>query len=337
MARSLVASVVRSGAFARFVALLERVVPPEPGRLSVLTYHRVDEPERERLLYPGLVSATPPEFEAQMRHVASRYRPVSLAEVLAVRYGDAELPPHAVLVTIDDAYRDFAEHAWPTLRELGVPAVLFVPTAFPDRPGAAFWWDVLWAALAAAPPGMPVATPAGPRRLESDAARLDVFRSVRDGLKRLPDEGLQSEVKCVTDALDGPPPPASVLGWDDLRALAGEGVVLAPHSRTHVLLDRVSRERAREELAGSLADLEREVGAVPRAVAYPSGAHDDGVVAVAAEEGFELGFTTTRGANDVCRADWLRLRRVNVGRRLGTAAVRAQLLPWWGRRRPRGR
>jgi peptidoglycan/xylan/chitin deacetylase (PgdA/CDA1 family) len=308
------AAAARSGAFGRFVDVLERVVPPQPGRLTVLTYHRVDEEDASPELYPALLSATPAEFEAQMQHVKAQYRPISLAELLAVRRNEANLPPRAVLVTFDDAYRDFAAHAWQTLSGLEMPATVFVPTAFPDSTNRAFWWDRVWAALG-------VETPA-------HAARLARFRTLRTELARLSDDDLEAAVDRLTAEV-AEPLPSCVLGWEALRRLAGEGVELAPHTQTHPRLDRVERVRIRDELAGALDDLEREIGTVPRAVAYPGGGHDARVLEVAAELGFELGFTTERGGNDIRRADWLRLRRINVGRRLGHEAFRAQLLPWW--------
>jgi peptidoglycan/xylan/chitin deacetylase (PgdA/CDA1 family) len=314
LARRAQAAAARSRVFGRFVDMLERVVPPQPGRLTVLTYHRVDEERAAPLLYPGLLSATPEEFDAQMRHVKTRYRPLSLAELRAVRRNKADLPTRAVLVTFDDAYCDFAVHAWPTLRELGVPVTVFVPTAFPNT-DRLFWWDRVWAALGAAAP--------------DQGDRLARFRALRTEFARLSDDELRAEVDRLTAELRGPAPSPSVLGWEALRSLAQEGVELAPHTRTHPRLDRAGRDAVREELAGARRDLEREIGSVPPALAYPGGGHDPRVVEVAAELGFELGFTTERGGNDIRRADWLRLRRINVGRRLGHEAFRAQLLPWW--------
>jgi peptidoglycan/xylan/chitin deacetylase (PgdA/CDA1 family) len=139
----------------------------------------------------------------------------------------------------------------------------------------------------------------------------------------------------VCDSLRAPATHSSVLSWPELRRLHSEGVVLAPHSRTHPLLDRVPLEAARAEIIGSLEDLVGEVGPVPRVFAYPAGGENTELARVLAEEGFELGFTTERGTNDVGEADWLRLRRINVGRASTLPLVRAQLLPWWKRPRPR--
>jgi hypothetical protein len=86
-----------------------------------------------------------------------------------------------------------------------------------------------------------------------------------------------------------------------------------------------------EEVVGSHGDLEREVGPTPRVFAYPGGGCGDGVTALLEREGFELAFMTTRGVNDLSRPDWLRLRRINVGRSSGLTGIRLQLLPQWAR------
>jgi peptidoglycan/xylan/chitin deacetylase (PgdA/CDA1 family) len=121
-----------------------------------------------------------------------------------------------------------------------------------------------------------------------------------------------------------------VLDWDDVRRLAAEGVAVGPHSRTHPLLDKVARAEAEEEVLGSLGDLEREIGPTPRVFAHPGGA-GEGMTTLLEEQGFELAFLTRRGVNDVSRPDWLRLRRINVGRSFGLTGIRVQLLSQWAR------
>jgi peptidoglycan/xylan/chitin deacetylase (PgdA/CDA1 family) len=133
----------------------------------------------------------------------------------------------------------------------------------------------------------------------------------------------------ICETLGAPPARSEVLGWQELRRLESEGVDLAPHSRTHPLLDKVPLETARAEIVGSLEDLEREVGKRSRVFAYPSGGESPEVARILEEEGFELAFSAKRGTNDIRTADWLRLRRINVGRASAVPLVRAQLLPRW--------
>ena len=318
----------------------DRLIPRARGMLTILTYHRVDEPGARPDLMPNLVSATPSGFAEQMAMVARHFDPVGLPDIVASIDQPTRLPPRAVLVTFDDGYRDFATNAWPVLRAASVPATLFVATGAIEDPSRPFWWDRLWAAIFRTTGPAPIVTPVGALPVGPSHARRTVSR-IRGWLKTLDHDEAMSQVDRIVEnlqdrrgeGLDDDPSPSlpatpAILGWEDLRRLAREGVTLAPHTRYHPLLDRVSLTTAIEEIAGSHADLEREVGRVapiPRVLAYPSGAHGGSAVAAAREAGMVLAMTTERGGNDLRQVDRLRLRRINVGGRAGVPLVRAQL------------
>src|SRR5581483_11142408 len=182
---------------------------------AVLAYHRIGGHGP-----PGMVSATPRAFARQMRWLAGTGRAASLDDVLSAR----TLPPSPVLVTFDDAYADFAERAWPVLRRHGIPVTLFVPTAFPGDPERAFWWDRLHLAIAAG--GAPLVTPIGRLRLDSALARRRAYRALREEVKARPHDEAMALVDELVARLGARPPAARVLSWDELRALAAEGVTL---------------------------------------------------------------------------------------------------------------
>jgi glycosyltransferase involved in cell wall biosynthesis/peptidoglycan/xylan/chitin deacetylase (PgdA/CDA1 family) len=278
--------------------------------LRVLTYHRVLEPTDRSDPRPASISATPATFEQQMRHVAKRYRAVSAEEVLAAVRGERALPPKAVLVTFDDAYRDFGEVAWPIMRRHRIPATLFVPTAFPDHPEREFWWDRLHRAFR---------TAARPER---------ELRDLEARLKSAPHADAMRTVEEVCARLGSSDAPvARVLAWRELRELARDGVTLAPHTRTHPALSRLPLEQARAEIRGSRDDLRREIGDVTPMFAYPFGAHDDLVVRLMREEGFEVALTCIDGHNRLTSTDPLRLSRTNVSTRTTAMIFRARLHP----------
>jgi peptidoglycan/xylan/chitin deacetylase (PgdA/CDA1 family) len=325
-ARRIAAAAAQVAAASRLLDLLERTGGEDPRRLRVVTYHRILEPG-DGTIYPGVVSATPRAFERQVRALAERFRVIGLSEAVAALRGRAELPPRALLFTFDDAYRDFAEHAWPVLRGLGLPAVLFVPTGFPDHPERAFWWDRLYRAFAAARREDPLPSAAGRLPLGTAAARMASFRRVRDRVKELPHREAMELVARVCAALEPSPAAGSVLGWDELRRLAREGVALCPHTRNHPLLDRIGPDEMRAEVDGALADLRRELGEAPPVLAYPDGRYDRTVLRIVREAGIEVAFTTRRGVNDLRSVDPLLLRRIPVASRTPDALLRAQLLP----------
>jgi peptidoglycan/xylan/chitin deacetylase (PgdA/CDA1 family) len=303
--------VAETAAVGRLVGAVERLDARRPNLLRVLTYHRVDDPVA---------------FGAQAAFLARSCATVSAADVLASLGGGPPLPPRAVLLTFDDAYRSFATDAWPVLRSLGIPALLFVPTAYPDSERPSFWWDRVDRTLAQAPRGTSVETFAGCLSTESAPARSASLRTLKLRLKDLPHRELVAEVERLCTRLGVPPGRHDVLGWDELRRLAREGVTLGAHTRTHPVLTRVPPVEAESEIAGSLADLEREIGPGPRLLAYPDGRHDDGVVGAAARAGVELAVTTRRGTNDLRAADRLRLRRIHVEASDPRPVLRARLL-----------
>ena len=305
----------------------ERAARWPEHRLTVLTYHRVDD-RLDDGRFPGLVSATPADFDRHVRTLAERYDVVGLDTVLAAIAGEVRLPPRAVLLTFDDAVDDFRTHAWPVLERAGLPAVLFVPTAFAGSGDAHFWWDAAHAALTSTGRRDPVASPLGPLPVSTAEERDQAFRRMRGHLKSIPFEEVAPVVSRLCEDCGVVPPPADVMSWDALRTIADAGVSCCAHTRTHPHLDTVPLEVAREEIEGSLADLRRELGAAPPAFAYPSGRYSDAVVRVVREAGFEAAFTTERGTNTLDRCDPLLLRRINVSRRTGLGAVRLQMHPW---------
>ncbi|MEE8537751.1 MAG: hypothetical protein V3S71_07050, partial [Acidobacteriota bacterium] len=101
--------------------------------LRILAYHRV-HPQRR-----GALCVTPDELEAQIQALLRQgARPMGSRELLegvASAGGDSRAPsqtgwsipqrfPKApgFLITFDDGYADIAQHAWPVLERLGVPA-----------------------------------------------------------------------------------------------------------------------------------------------------------------------------------------------------------------------
>jgi peptidoglycan/xylan/chitin deacetylase (PgdA/CDA1 family) len=95
--------------------------------VRVLMYHKVND------LVPNPTTVPTAVFEEQMSLLSElRYAPVSLDSVRDHYLLGVPLPPHAVLITFDDGYRDNLENALPVLRAHGYPAVLFVPIGYLD-------------------------------------------------------------------------------------------------------------------------------------------------------------------------------------------------------------
>jgi hypothetical protein len=91
-------------------------------------------------------------------------------------------------------------------------------------------------------------------------------------------------------------------------------------------MDRISLDRARLEAVGLREDLERNVRETLPVLADPGEGFSQEAARMLEAEGFLLAFTTCRGANDLDRADPMRLRRMNVGRSANAAMPQARLI-----------
>jgi peptidoglycan/xylan/chitin deacetylase (PgdA/CDA1 family) len=112
---------------------LRRSPAPRPWHgVRVLGYHRVAQDGDE-------LAINPMTFRAQMELVvASGATPIDLVEALEIL--SAPVEEQFVCVTFDDGYADNFAHAYPTLRELGIPATTFVVPAAVDGVARLYWY-----------------------------------------------------------------------------------------------------------------------------------------------------------------------------------------------------
>jgi len=85
---------------------------------AILTYHSIDDSGSP-------ISVAEPIFRRQAAWLAAQGPRVVTVDQL-LRLPDREA---AVAITFDDAFANFGDVAWPILREHGLPATLYVPTA----------------------------------------------------------------------------------------------------------------------------------------------------------------------------------------------------------------
>jgi peptidoglycan/xylan/chitin deacetylase (PgdA/CDA1 family) len=298
------APLVRGG-----IARAARVASAGSARVAVLLYHRVRDVEG---------------FSAQMEWLARNASPLTPTAFEAALAAGRAPGPASVLVTFDDGTRDFAELAWPILRRFSIPAVLFVPTAYPDS-GRVFWWDALEHALRH--------TSAERLGFAGETLELRGPDNLRRAWKRLralvkgaPHARAMERVARALDELAVPPPEPDVLGWDELRRLAAQGVCIAAHTREHPMLPGLEPEAQINEVRASALDIARELGQEPGWFAYPSGHFDPPVRDSVAAAGMRVAFTTVDGHQELKGADPLRLRRIAVSAEESLGAFHARLV-----------
>ena len=104
--------------------------------LPILMYHRVAPVGSERM---HEWRVTPDQFEQQLHYLRTAgYTSAGFEEWREVAERHQPLPGRRVMLTFDDGYEDFAEHAYPLLRQYELEATVFVVT---DHVGLTNDWD----------------------------------------------------------------------------------------------------------------------------------------------------------------------------------------------------
>jgi peptidoglycan/xylan/chitin deacetylase (PgdA/CDA1 family) len=307
----------------------DRLRPRRPKPV-ILMYHRVAAPR----LDPWDLAVHPDRFAAQLAVLAASRRPFALSEFVArARRGD--LPDDAVAITFDDGYADNLRHAKPALAAAGVPATLFLATAFVGH-RVEYWWDELARAILARDAALdadvrledgpcrltlaPVADAAGdsaswraadPPRTEREA----LYYAVWARLRALPTAARDEAMARLRDVLRAPAPQPSDLPMtaSDVSELVADRVFeVGGHTVSHPslpLLDPI--ERRREILEGKRV-CEQLAGRAVTGFAYPFGANDADARAAVAECGFAWACTTQARPLAPSETDWYALPRVAV-------------------------
>jgi len=287
---------------------IARLLGPSYG-LRCVVFHSISI--QETPFTTGInVRTTPGRFEAALEFLTAHYIPVSLDDILASSDGRA-LPPRAVLVTFDDAYRSVAELAAPLCQKFGVPAVFFVNAAFLDNKRLAPDNLVCYVANMKGMEAINVAA----RSVRGTANPMlrslsDVFTrffpslslTERDAfLESLRNVGGISESRLAQEA-------SLYVTTEHLRSLARFNVEIGNHTYTHVHCRALSQEEFHQEVGRNKQELEDLSGRKVRSFSQPYGSSKDltpELVRHLRRSGHEAVFlsessTNPRGADPFC-------------------------------------
>ncbi len=91
------------------------------GSVMVLCYHRFENLPKDSM------AIRPEEFEKQLEQLkAEGFSVISMADFLAWRRGEMEIPEKSCVITLDDGWRSGYSVAWPLLKKHGYPFTMFI-------------------------------------------------------------------------------------------------------------------------------------------------------------------------------------------------------------------
>jgi peptidoglycan/xylan/chitin deacetylase (PgdA/CDA1 family) len=267
--------------------------------VAILMYHSVtDKPESQEDSLGGIGHPTQ-IFREHMESIAREYHPVNLEQVVSFVQGRGNLPRRSVAVTFDDGYADNYEMAMPILNRIGIPASFYVTVACVQKQRLPWPARVRHAVFATRKPDW--VDPDGCRWPLRDSTtrragfeRACEYCSRKSGAEQ--DEfvaGLESHLEAAL--VQG----ASMMTWDQVRALGKQGHIIGSHTMTHPNMAHIGDDALNREFTESKQILERELGSGVVHFSYPCPAlqphWSERTVTVSRECGYQSAVTTNGG------------------------------------------
>ena len=211
-------------------------------------------------------------------------------------------PNRFACLTFDGGSKDVVTQAWPVLSKHGVPFTVYLPTAFPDGIGEA-WWLALEDVIAREP-RLSLIVERQERRFAtgSVAEKYDAFEFLASWLRTLPPPDLSFAIHdlCRRYSVDLAALSRSAsMDWNDLAKLAADPLVtIGSATVNHHALSKLKEADARREMTMGKAVAETALRRPVGHFAYPFGdakswhrAH----VVMAQEAGFASAVSTIPG------------------------------------------
>ena len=218
-------------------------------------------------------------------------------------------------------------NAYPILKKYRVPALIFLPTDFIGS-SHSFWQEELADLLVAARKQNQEDKGFSSRNkglfdvagfqpiMESDEKHLPeevtAFLSVQKKksiseiekllqvLKQaLPDQAIQDRKEPV------------FMNWDEVKAMASDGIDFGSHGKSHALLPSLEPGEAEREIGESKEILEQRIGQRIDAFSYPNGDCNERLAEAVRDHGYRVAFGTEKGFV-IPGADPFNIRRVNI-------------------------
>lgn len=285
------------------------------GGALILCYHRVlpalpQDPHG--VLNPWDLVTETARFRAHMEILREGFVLVPLEDLLRQLVG-GHLEPGQVCVTFDDGYSDNFFYAFPILRDLKIPATVFLVTDYVERERP-FWWMRLARLLhQTTSDTLPVPSELGGGRLplRGREARRHTYITLLRRLRILPDADAREHLLDTLGANDAPVE-ARPLTWEECHSMQAHGLRFAPHSCSHPSLVALPGEVLWREVSESADTIRLRLGADPAVFSYPYGHVDARTVRAVRRAGLQ-GAVTARPGLCTLTSDPYLLHRIVVG------------------------
>ena len=235
------------------------------------------------------------DFEKVIAHIAERYLVLSLND--AFKKNGSPNDKYRVVITFDDGYLDTLTEALPVLEKYQVPATVYVTSGFVSR--EAYPYEFQLAAIIEN--GKQFIFEIEGHSYNENATSLPEMKSLynrlKDRLRPMSDEQRQVILKqLAAEELEKYTDADLFLSWDQVKQIHNHPLMtIGAHTYSHMQLDLVSIETARQDIQKGTEELEQKMNARIDHFAYPYGGYNKQVIDLINESKFLTAVTTKPG------------------------------------------
>jgi peptidoglycan/xylan/chitin deacetylase (PgdA/CDA1 family) len=293
------------------------------GKVVILTYHRVlrDQDLEASFVQPGMY-VLKDVFEQQMVFLKEEFEILSFADLLSRwRLGAWDRQCRYCTITFDDGWRDNYLYAYPILRDHGIPATLFLPTAFVGT-RRRFWWDEVASTLRRC--WLTRGEQEGKQRLAALSERYpsleleheptdEKLDNILERLKSIPEPEIRDWLDGCRRVLGREPCEERVLvDWTEVEEMSDHGISFGSHSCTHRILTHLAKDQLLKEVRDSRDALRtRRIQFVP-IFCYPNGNYNRQVAEEVERAGYGAAVSGRFGIESDPPEDIWALRRIGI-------------------------
>ncbi|MBL4574585.1 MAG: polysaccharide deacetylase family protein [Opitutaceae bacterium] len=271
-----------------------------PPGLYVLNFHRIGNPDTTPF-DPNVFSGNEGQFAEHIKVITSRFRVISIRELLNIMDLSMTLSEPVAMITFDDGYVDNYSKSFPILKSFGATATFFLATNFIENQQIPWWDEAAWIVRNTRQDAILLPGLEKPINIKGSDIKLsirEVLRYFKDNEERTVDEKMVILKDVCNQEFNYNGSNPLFLNWDQVRELKNEGMDVGSHTCSHRILSHLSPEDQKREIKSSKSIIEKKIGSQIHAFAYPVGGLESfttSTSSIVKESGYRVAFTFPLG------------------------------------------